>query len=41
MVETRYEGRRITLAKPQTYMNESGQAVGSLMKFYQLELLTT
>ncbi len=30
------EGRKIILAKPQTYMNLSGQAVSSLMKFYKL-----
>ena len=32
----RLEGRKLILAKPQTYMNLSGQAVGALMKFYKL-----
>ncbi|MEA3351801.1 MAG: aminoacyl-tRNA hydrolase [Chloroflexota bacterium] len=34
----RYEGRKLILAKPQTYMNNSGQAVGSLVRFYKLPL---
>jgi PTH1 family peptidyl-tRNA hydrolase len=29
-------GRPVVLAKPQTYMNESGQAVASLVAFYQV-----
>ncbi len=29
-------GKRVILAKPQTYMNLSGQAVGPLMKFYKV-----
>lgn len=33
-----FEGSRLILAKPQTYMNLSGQAVGSLVKFYKVEL---
>jgi PTH1 family peptidyl-tRNA hydrolase len=33
-----YQGRRLILAKPQTYMNLSGQAVGSLLRFYQVPL---
>ncbi len=33
-----YEGERLILAKPQTYMNLSGQAVGSLVRFYKLPL---
>lgn len=37
-VDTRYEGQRVILAKPQTYMNESGLAVGSLAKFYKIPL---
>lgn len=32
------EGIRIILAKPQTYMNLSGTAVGALLKFYKLPL---
>jgi PTH1 family peptidyl-tRNA hydrolase len=31
-----YQGKRIVLAKPQTYMNLSGQAVGALMRFYKV-----
>ena len=31
-----YEQNRLILAKPQTYMNESGQAVGSLIRFYKV-----
>ncbi len=34
----RHEGRRIILAKPQTYMNLSGQAVQGLVRFYKLPL---
>lgn len=30
------EGRRVVLAKPQTFMNLSGQAVGPLMRFYKV-----
>jgi PTH1 family peptidyl-tRNA hydrolase len=33
-----YEGRRIVLAKPQTYMNLSGQAARSLVNFYKIPL---
>lgn len=32
-----YQGNRLILAKPQTYMNGSGQAVGSLMRFYKIQ----
>lgn len=31
-----YQGRRLVLAKPQTFMNLSGQAVGGLMHFYKI-----
>ena len=30
------EGRKIILAKPQTFMNLSGQAVGGLLRFYKV-----
>lgn len=30
------QGHRIVLAKPQTYMNLSGQAVGGLVRFYKV-----
>ena len=33
-----HNGEKIILAKPQTYMNLSGQAVKSLMKFYDIDL---
>lgn len=33
-----YQGRKIVLAKPQTYMNLSGQAVQGLVRFYKLPL---
>ena len=32
------EGRRVVLCEPQTFMNLSGEAVGALLKFYQLPL---
>ncbi len=36
VTQGRYRGRKVILAKPQTFMNLSGQAVGALMKFYKL-----
>jgi len=33
-----YQGKRLILAKPQTYMNLSGQALGPLVRFYQVPL---
>jgi PTH1 family peptidyl-tRNA hydrolase len=33
-----WEGRKIVLAKPQTYMNLSGQAIASLLRFYKIPL---
>ncbi len=33
-----HAGQRVILAKPQTYMNESGSAVGALLRFYKVEL---
>jgi PTH1 family peptidyl-tRNA hydrolase len=33
-----YEGNKVILAKPQTFMNLSGQPVGSLVKFHQVPL---
>jgi peptidyl-tRNA hydrolase, PTH1 family len=32
------KGKRVTLAKPQTYMNLSGEAVRALMDFYKLDV---
>lgn len=34
----RLNGARVILAKPQTYMNESGLAVGALVRFYKISL---
>jgi len=34
----KYEHRSIILAKPQTFMNLSGQAVGALVKFYKIPI---
>jgi PTH1 family peptidyl-tRNA hydrolase len=34
----RISNARVVLAKPQTWMNESGRAVGSLVRFYKVEL---
>ncbi len=34
----RYEGKRILVAKPQTYMNESGSAVAALVRFFKIPL---
>lgn len=31
-------GRRVILAQPQTFMNESGRAVAPLARFYQVEM---
>jgi PTH1 family peptidyl-tRNA hydrolase len=33
-----HEGRRLLLAKPQTYMNLSGQAVGALLRYYKVPI---
>jgi PTH1 family peptidyl-tRNA hydrolase len=38
ITKTEYSGRRLVLAKPQTFMNLSGQAVGSLVRFYKIPL---
>jgi len=32
------EGAKVILAKPQTYMNDSGSSVGPIVKFYKVEL---
>lgn len=36
ITDVRHEGIKIILAKPQTFMNNSGQSVGALMRFYKL-----
>lgn len=33
-----WEGRKIILMKPQTYMNLSGDAIGSLLRYYKVPL---
>jgi peptidyl-tRNA hydrolase, PTH1 family len=33
-----YRGKRLILVKPQTYMNESGQSIGALVRFYKIDL---
>ena len=38
VADARYEGQKLILAKPQTYMNESGQAVAALQRFYKIPL---
>ncbi len=38
VAKTRIEGYQVVLAKPQTYMNRSGQAVSSLVRFYKIPL---
>jgi PTH1 family peptidyl-tRNA hydrolase len=36
MARTERDGRKILLCQPQTFMNDSGEAVGALRRFYQL-----
>src|SRR5215470_8640936 len=36
--EVRRDGERVLLVKPQTYMNASGEAIGSLRRFYRFNL---
>ena len=36
ITDAHYRDRRIYLAKPQTFMNASGQAVSALLKFYKI-----
>jgi PTH1 family peptidyl-tRNA hydrolase len=38
VTDGRYQGHKVLLAKPQTYMNRSGGAVGSLVNFYKLPM---
>ncbi|MEI7987479.1 MAG: aminoacyl-tRNA hydrolase [Chloroflexota bacterium] len=37
----KYEGRQIILAKPQTFMNLSGQSVAPLARYYKIPLANT
>lgn len=36
VISAQHEGRKLILAKPQTFMNLSGQAVQGLLRFYKL-----
>ena len=38
LAETRRDGERVLLVKPQTFMNASGDAVGSLHRYYRFAL---
>ena len=38
ITDGRYQEHRIYLAKPQTFMNASGQAISALIKFYKIPL---
>src|SRR5690349_4206463 len=38
VAETEIDFRRVTLLKPETFMNLSGRAVASALRFYKLEL---
>jgi peptidyl-tRNA hydrolase, PTH1 family len=37
LAEIRLDGHRVALLKPETYMNESGRAVGAATRFYKVE----
>jgi len=37
LAEVRMDGARVALLKPETYMNESGRAVGPALRFYKLD----
>jgi peptidyl-tRNA hydrolase, PTH1 family len=37
LTEVRLDGLRLALLKPQTYMNESGKAVGAAVRFFKVE----
>src|SRR5438094_9173725 len=37
LAELRLDGHRIALLKPETFMNESGRAVGAAARFFKLE----
>ncbi len=36
--EGNYKGEKVILVKPQTYMNNSGEAVRDIVKFYKIDL---
>jgi peptidyl-tRNA hydrolase, PTH1 family len=37
LADVRIDGHKVVLLKPQTYMNDSGRAISSAMRFYKLE----
>src|SRR3954471_1052341 len=37
VTDVRIEGARVALLKPETYMNDSGKAVGAATAFYKLD----
>src|SRR5437868_14084323 len=37
LAEIRLEGHKLALLKPETYMNESGRAVGASARFFKLD----
>lgn len=37
IIQTERSGEKIILAKPQTFMNNSGNVVAPLVRFYQIE----
>jgi PTH1 family peptidyl-tRNA hydrolase len=37
LAEIRLDGHKLALLKPETYMNESGRAVGAAMRFFKLD----
>jgi PTH1 family peptidyl-tRNA hydrolase len=38
VIKSSYEGHHVILAKPRTFMNRSGLAIGALSKFYKIPL---
>lgn len=38
VMKSRYQNTRLVMAKPQTFMNDSGQAASSLVRFYKIPL---
>jgi PTH1 family peptidyl-tRNA hydrolase len=38
IAETNHNGDKLILAKPQTFMNDSGRAIQKLMQFYKIDL---
>lgn len=37
LVETRLDGLRVALLKPETYMNESGRSIGAALRFFKVD----